>query len=81
MKEIVCSPENFVVEETGNEDYQRYAIERSISNERPPREVKNCFRHEGTHPNDEQNVEHGRTNNRANTDVIVGDEYANDGRK
>lgn len=72
------SQRNLVIQKKIDEHEQANDIERDVSEQRPPGEVQHLFGEQGTHPDDKQDVEDGRTHNGTDAHVTVGDEDSYD---
>lgn len=67
-----------IVPEENDQRDKTDRIEEAVSEQRPPGEREHCFGEERAHPYDEQDVEHGRSDDGADADVVEGDEHADD---
>lgn len=67
-----------IIKDYYQHDQYGHAVEEAIADERPPVQLANGARAEGTYRNDKHDVEHRRANDTADADVVLGEEHAND---
>lgn len=75
---MVYLPRYLLVEDDKQHDQDAEGVEEAVSTERPPIEVRCGPREQGTHRDDEHDVEHGAADHTRHTDVVLGEEHADD---
>lgn len=71
-------PVNFVITKEVDQRAQADAVERAVAEQRPPRQRQQRFREERAHADDEQDVEDGGADDRADADVVERHEHTDD---
>ncbi|CAH0392312.1 unnamed protein product [Bemisia tabaci] len=71
-------PVDLVVAEEADEREEAGRVEGAVAEQRPPRQRQDRVREDGAHPDDEEDVEDGRADDRADPDVVEGHEHSDD---
>lgn len=74
----LSSPRNLFVEDDEEHDEDADGVEEAVPAERPPVEVGGGAGEQGAHGDDEHDVEDGRADDAGHSDVILGEEHADD---
>lgn len=75
---VLSSPGDLLVEDDTEHDEDADGVEEAVPAERPPVEVGSGAGEQPTHGDDEHDVEHGGPDHAGHSDVVLGEEHADD---